>query len=187
MDIDIRIYKTKQNIKQALFELLREKSFDKITTQNIVDKALTGRSTFYNHFLDKYDLLEQIVEQHTRTIREQIERRYRTTDPQEIKELIDEIVSGVALHKEEIGTLLLVHLPKADLRKNIEDILYEANLEYLTSTMKNATVPLDYLARLYASSVFTLITWTIENGKNEKTVEAANKMQKLIFGNIPLS
>ncbi|MEF2965636.1 helix-turn-helix domain-containing protein [Paenibacillus sp. M1] len=45
--------------------LLADNSFDKITVRDIVQKAGISRSTFYLHFKDKLDLLEQLTEQIT--------------------------------------------------------------------------------------------------------------------------
>ena len=59
---DRRITKTKQNLKNTLWELLSEENFDKITVKEICDRAMTSRITFYNYYSDKYALLEAIFE-----------------------------------------------------------------------------------------------------------------------------
>jgi AcrR family transcriptional regulator len=41
----------------ALLELMQEESIDKVTVQQVLDRASVGRSTFYLHFRDKNDLL----------------------------------------------------------------------------------------------------------------------------------
>ena len=56
---DKRIRKTKQNIRNALFELLEEKTRDKITVSEIVQKADINRSTFYFYYEDINDLFRQ--------------------------------------------------------------------------------------------------------------------------------
>ena len=56
---DKRIRKTKQNIRNALFGLLEEKSRDKITVSEIVQKADINRSTFYFYYEDINDLFRQ--------------------------------------------------------------------------------------------------------------------------------
>jgi len=57
--IDRRIIRTKNEIKQAFFSLLSEKNFEAITVRDITERANINRGTFYLHYVDKYNLLEQ--------------------------------------------------------------------------------------------------------------------------------
>lgn len=54
---DRRVQRSQQALHEALTTLILEKRYDKITVQEIIDRANVGRSTFYAHFLDKEDLL----------------------------------------------------------------------------------------------------------------------------------
>jgi AcrR family transcriptional regulator len=54
---DRRVQRTRQLLQEALVSLILEKHYDKITVQEIIDRANVGRSTFYAHFQDKEDLL----------------------------------------------------------------------------------------------------------------------------------
>ncbi len=49
-------------LAESLKELAVTRPIDKITIKEITDKAGVIRPTFYNHFQDKYELLEWIVE-----------------------------------------------------------------------------------------------------------------------------
>ncbi|RRJ66137.1 TetR/AcrR family transcriptional regulator [Paenibacillus oralis] len=60
--MDRRIAKTRQAIMEAFVMLMGEKSFEKITIQEIADRADVNRGTVYLHFTDKYDLLDQCIE-----------------------------------------------------------------------------------------------------------------------------
>lgn len=57
---DRRTLKTRKAICDAFAELLTEKELHKITVQEISDKADVNRVTFYNHYLDVYDLYDKI-------------------------------------------------------------------------------------------------------------------------------
>lgn len=51
---------TKEYIKQALTILLTEEKFEDITVSKITRKSGINRGTFYLHYIDKYDLMEQL-------------------------------------------------------------------------------------------------------------------------------
>ena len=51
---------TKKRIAKAFRDLLATREFDKISIVDIMESAGIRRQTFYNHFLDKYELLDFI-------------------------------------------------------------------------------------------------------------------------------
>src|SRR5436190_23771191 len=53
---DRRVQRTKQTLYRTLMTLVAEKAFDKITVQEILERANVGRTTFYAHFQSKEDL-----------------------------------------------------------------------------------------------------------------------------------
>ena len=59
---DLRVAKTKDAISRAMVQLLHEKDIHSITVQNILDRAMVNRKTFYKYFRDKYDLVEQMAD-----------------------------------------------------------------------------------------------------------------------------
>src|SRR5262249_24973386 len=58
---DLRIRRTRKLLQQALIEVTVEKGFANVTVRDICERAMVNRSTFYRHYLDKYDLLEQYM------------------------------------------------------------------------------------------------------------------------------
>jgi AcrR family transcriptional regulator len=59
--LDPRIRRTRLLLQDALGKLLMEKEFDKISVQDIAEAATVNRATFYDHYRDKYALLECMV------------------------------------------------------------------------------------------------------------------------------
>ncbi len=53
---DRRAQRTRELLNKAMFGLMVEKRYDKITVQDIIDRANVGRSTFYDHYQDKEEL-----------------------------------------------------------------------------------------------------------------------------------
>ena len=60
---DPRVHRTRKLLQQAFIELTVEKGFAALTVRDITERAMMNRSTFYRHYLDKYDLLEQYVDE----------------------------------------------------------------------------------------------------------------------------
>lgn len=58
--MDHRIEKTKQSICNAFIELRSRKSLERITVKELCELAQINKSTFYFHYVDIYDLSEQI-------------------------------------------------------------------------------------------------------------------------------
>ena len=58
---DPRIRRTRQLLQGALQTLMQTKSFDEISVQDITDLATVNRATFYDHYTDKFALLDAMV------------------------------------------------------------------------------------------------------------------------------
>ena len=57
---DKRTLKTKKALQEALAQLLTDRVLRKITVQEVADLAQVNRVTFYKHYLDIYDLYDQL-------------------------------------------------------------------------------------------------------------------------------
>jgi AcrR family transcriptional regulator len=58
---DPRIRRTRQLLQGALHNLMQSKSFDQISVQDITEAATVNRATFYDHYTDKFALLDAMV------------------------------------------------------------------------------------------------------------------------------
>jgi AcrR family transcriptional regulator len=59
--LDPRIRRTRQLLFEAFQNLLAEKSFHLITVQDLAERSTLNRATFYDHFTDKFALLEAMM------------------------------------------------------------------------------------------------------------------------------
>ncbi len=57
---DRRAVRTKRMIRNALSELIEEKGYNNISITDLTARADINRGTFYLHYTDKYDLLDQV-------------------------------------------------------------------------------------------------------------------------------
>lgn len=86
---DLRVVKTKQNIRSSYLGLLRKKKHSQITVQDICDGALCSRNTFYMHYQDKETLREVIVNECVDTM-----RRAFVNESSNFAEITEKVVLG---------------------------------------------------------------------------------------------
>lgn len=75
---DPRVKRTRQLIMQAFLELLYERDIQSLTVQDIAERATVNRATFYAHFVDKNDLMNQCVRD---AFQEKLYARLSTNSP----------------------------------------------------------------------------------------------------------
>lgn len=68
--MDLRIQKTYMALTSTFFELLEEKRFEDITVNELCERAMVRRATFYKHFGDKYEFFTFFI----REIQEEFDR-----------------------------------------------------------------------------------------------------------------
>ena len=60
--MDLRIVKTKQQIKQAFLSLRNQYAPEKIKVKDICERAMINKTTFYKHYVDSLALANEIEE-----------------------------------------------------------------------------------------------------------------------------
>ena len=165
---DLRVIKTKANIKRVFIELLYREEFGKITVQEILDNALINRSTFYKYYTDKYDLAEQIVGEVINDTRIFINERFNITQMEAFFPIIKRIYEHFYERREEILALLRIRTDKISLGDTFQALLKEKYIK--TNSRNGAESLIDYHATVYASFVFTTLKWLLLSG-NESNIE----------------
>lgn len=161
---DLRVRKTHKLLCNALFELLQEKPFEDIKLNEICDRSMVHKTTFYNHFSDKYELLKYAI-----------------------LELQKELISDIANNEEEnlveyycnIAKLYMEHMKENSklyssfLNYNKDsisvDIFYNNFKQDIENKLSNKSVliPKNYISNYYVSGVFSLILEWFKNGMKE--------------------
>lgn len=162
---DRRVVKTRQVIQDALFNLMQEKPYHKITIQDVIDRANVGRSTFYSHYETKEDLLlnciEHLLKMLNRYLINYLERKEDGVRLLPVTELFDHIKENIKLMKGLMKTDssdLFFDKVKAYWNKSIE--------EYLTAKLPAGAkppVPIEILTDHITSTLINLMKWWISN------------------------
>ena len=157
---DRRSQRTYRLVSSAFAELVVEKRYDKILVQDILDRAGIGRTTFYAHYFDKEDVLNNLVEQELALLTRQIDHaaaRQRFMPSLELFEHAyhSENQQFRALMRSRAGEFLWEAL-KAALCRAIEPALCA-----LCTEGRPPPIPLSVVSEYLAGAFLTLLKWWI--------------------------
>jgi len=98
---DPRTLRTRQLLQGALRELMRSKGFDEISVQAIAEAATVNRATFYDHYPDKFALLEAMVAGGFHRLLDERKVRYDGTCPSAASAIILATCDYLAQSRQE--------------------------------------------------------------------------------------
>lgn len=123
--------RTDKAITQALISLLKEKPFEKITVQDILDETPVTRSTFYKHYHDKYEIVEKMQEEFFST-----QMEIRKAAHENPRMFTQALVKSSHQTRELMEALLKIHTENVDLRQALAAQSEEYYLATSTSPHK---------------------------------------------------
>lgn len=176
MKTDLRTIKTERDIERGFVELLQKKEFFKVTVEDICTTSLVGRSTFYHHYEDKYNLLEKMVDERTKVFSKLLDERLNQIYQNEsLEKLYNELKSDA----DTIIVLLNIHVPNADLTTRYLSILKKRSEDYLPQISED--ISQDFLGEIYATTALTAIKWSLQHGYQREVSNFMNQMVKNVI------
>lgn len=106
---DLRVIKTRANIRNALIGLLKKKTISEVSVKEICNQAMCSRNTFYMHYTSKEEALEQLAEECVAEITggtQAIINHVREADAGVIRSYTENIVRAAAKAREQVCFLL---------------------------------------------------------------------------------
>lgn len=179
--ISVSAKRTYSGLIDSLKNLLAEKPFEKITTMDICKDANVPRATFYNHFNDKYDLLEYTWKCVAKQIKLNVspicdDRTYTYKLIYELLNFLEEnkslVKKSIVINNENVHCIQLKYI----IKEIISDIV---TADALSGKVYN--VDLNLICEFYANAiVYTIMDW-IEGGMKTKKEVLANSIAELIY------
>lgn len=180
-----KIDKTKTKIAQTVLNLMETKPIHAITISDITTQLDINRSTFYRHFIDKYDVLEKIEDeifkkiklfqkdvQHSVTIIQFDDQPYITTWLKFLKSF-----------SNDIATIKILLSDNGDLRFSTK--LLKLLKDLISSTIKDVNFAEDFIDKdvfihHQASSFLTTLSFWANNPHKdiEKIFDSFYKIER---------
>ncbi|MBF2549779.1 TetR/AcrR family transcriptional regulator [Listeria seeligeri] len=162
--MDRRIRKTKQALNEALFTLLDRKPFKQITITDIVQEADINRGTFYKHYREKEDLLDNIIQEVLADLKSAYQDPYlktnhfsvQTLTPSMIK-IFDHVYSHQTFYKQVINSTI-----SPSFQNLVCDVIRELVLNDFVSFSNTTNAEPMLLATYQAHAIFGMIVFWAE-------------------------
>lgn len=161
---DLRVIKTKKSIYEGLLFLMKDKSFEEIKVSDICKVSLTNRSTFYDHFNDKYELLACLIKDLEIELTEKLEKN---NDFQTEKEYYMKMIELLFDHISENSSIYSSIIKNntnsiaSDMFRNT--LLKDVEKHLKSRGKKTGNIPLEIITLFYVSAVINVCVYYISD------------------------
>lgn len=186
---DLRVIKTRKLIKEAFYEVVKEKGFEKTTVSDIASRAMINRATFYLHYQDKSDLLRSLenevladIEQITKSVTREYIETYKTEG-----ETFPHILELLSYIQENIEFFLLTVHDDADLSfyNRMGAQIYNKVFEDVFPELKADEIFSKYAPNMLVAVLGSILTKWIKTGMKESKEEMASFITRMILSLMP--
>ncbi len=153
--VDLRIIKTKKNLYEGLLNLMKEKTFEEIKVSDICSEALTNRSTFYDHFSDKYELLDSLIKDLENDLVEKLEENANYNSAKEYYMSMIEIFFNHISNNINVYSSILKKNNNSIVMDMIGSAIYKDVETHIKDSNKklNTDIPVEIITMFYVSAV----------------------------------
>ncbi|MEI0563837.1 TetR/AcrR family transcriptional regulator [Brachyspira pulli] len=164
---DLRILKTEKLLKESLLELLKTNSLKDISVTEICDNAMINRVTFYDHFNNKEELLNSIIEDIKQDIIKELKKDNSIYDfKKNYRKILEKVLNYFDDNKQYFNVSLI------DYNNTLLFVssLYKIFTEYLDETMKTDNIENTKITSQFFSGalVSVILCWVKDNNKIKK-------------------
>jgi AcrR family transcriptional regulator len=173
--VDRRVRRTRDRLGDALVALMQEKPFDEIKVREVLDRAGVGRSTFYEHFKDKDDLLLSDADEFFEMMATLLARRGDTSKRvAPVRELFAHVADVQPFYQAMQASGLLqelVELGTDHFARGIEERLAARGAPLEERPVR---------AQALAGALFALLPWWIRRGRKESPAEMDELFHRMV-------
>ena len=186
-----KYFNTAKKMDKALITLLGEKSFEYITVSEICKKAGVNRSTFYLHYENTVDLLNESARfllddfvAYFNIDTKSITRKIREGTLDELNFISDEYLHPYLLYIKEnrlVFSTVLLHADSFGFNE-IFKILYENVFNPVLERFDYPVTDRKYAMMFYLNGITAVVTEWLKDGCEKTIDEVSRIIYKCIFG-----
>ena len=156
--VDLRIIKTKKNLYEGLLTLMKERTFEEIKVSDICSAALTNRSTFYDHFSDKYELLDSLINDLEEDLVSKLEANENYNNAKEYYMQMIEIFFDHISNNINVYSTILKKNNNSIVMDMASDAIYRDVETHIRNSDKKlkTEIPVEIISKFYVSAVINV-------------------------------
>ncbi|MBW3111502.1 TetR family transcriptional regulator C-terminal domain-containing protein [Bacillus sp. MCCB 382] len=176
--MDRRKKYTRMVLKESLLKLLKKQSISSITIKDICETADINRSTYYAHYANQYELLEEIEEEFIADLTETL-GQYNFSKEEEALQMTEKLFEYLAEKRDICETLLSENTDMYFLKKGMV-ITHEFIFKNWRTDDRIDQETYDYINMFMVSGSIHVIKNWLENGMDKSPGEMAGILHRFI-------
>ena len=176
---DRRVKRTRRLLKQGLTELLGQKQFSDISARDITDKMDLNKATFYLHYKNTYELLQDLETDLLEHAQEMIDQYDYVETVFSMRKFFEPFLDFVVENKSVCDTLF-VNNASSDFTGKVVDFIYTNGAGMMKKRLPKLTSEdVDYILSFVAFGLIGLIRRWFEKNMSmskEKILGMADEM-----------
>lgn len=189
--VDRRVLRTRLALREALLSLLEEKDYNRITVEEITERANLGRATFYLHYKDREDLLlEQFAELIDDLAQQIAHLSILEWQQQSLPGRPLLLVFQHVAENEKMYRLILSGEGRYQATERLRSIIVTAadglvqSKSELLSLLASRKIPFHFLANYLSGALVASICWWLEEYPTYQAEQMAGLFQRMLMPGI---
>ncbi len=183
---DRRVRKTKALLRHCLAELMKTKKINEITVKELTDMSDLNRGTFYLHYRDVYDLLEQTEKELMEDFNRALEKFEPANPLPHTAPFFTEVYS-IVKENQDIVAILLGENGDLQFQNRLREVVKGKCLKDLMEHYRNLD-PGNYTVLFYfiLSGCIGIVQYWLKGGCRETPEELAAITEEIIAGGLSM-
>ncbi len=171
---DRRVRRTQQLLARALVALTLEKGYEAVTIRDLTDRADIGYATFFRHYRDKDELLQDVLDVVLEELTGLLSGAVPDGDPAAVGTLVFRYVQE---HTEVVRVLL----GSRQVLQRLVAVATDLTMREQTAR-PDSPVPLEIAAHHIVSATIALVEWWLDHGMPYPPEQMGRLYRDLIAG-----
>lgn len=182
---DLRILRTIQSIRKAFYELIPEKGYEAITVQDIADRAMINRNTFYLHYQNKPDLLDTCMNELLSELKEAVVLCPISMSPFSLSLLetvMQTVLEQISLNMIFYRSMLIEENRIYSFQAKMENIIKDKLMEGWKPAQENSVLAIskELLIEYLGSAFMGIVIWWVKNDKPLPADEVSSQFSRIV-------